>query len=130
MLDQVAFQKTLQLSYIDKLLTDIQLKFRDKYKDELEAGTIRSYDFNDDFHQILRETELRSKIQAPAKMRTFQESKKSQKTVESLKIDKNGKIKQENSKPSKKGGAKNKAQEVAEKGKNLTSYDTTGTQPP
>lgn len=47
-------------------------------------------------------------------MRTFQESKKSQKTVESLKIDKNDKIKQENSKTSKKGGAKNKAQEVIE----------------
>ena len=49
-------------------------------------------------------------------MRTFQESKKSQKTVESLKIDKNDKIKQENSKTSKKGGAKNKAQEVIEEG--------------
>lgn len=49
-------------------------------------------------------------------MRTFQESKKSQKTVESLKIDKNDKIKQENSKTSKKGGVKNKAQEVIEEG--------------
>lgn len=49
-------------------------------------------------------------------MRTFQESKKSQKTVESLKIDKNDKIKQENGKTSKKGGAKNKAQEVIEEG--------------
>ena len=57
-------------------------------------------------------------------MRTFQESKKSQKTVESLKIDKNDKIKQENSKTSKKGGAKNKAQEVTEDGKNFISYDT------
>ncbi|KAK2566608.1 Signal recognition particle receptor subunit alpha [Acropora cervicornis] len=122
----VAFQKTLQLSYIDKLLTDIQLKFRDKYKDELEAGTISGYDFNDDFNRILRETESRSKIQAPAKMRTFQESKKSQKTVESLKIDKNDKIKQENSKTSKKGGAKNKAQEVIEEAESKSPEKTAG----
>lgn len=122
----VAFQKTLQLSYIDKLLTDIQLKFRDKYKDELEAGTISGYDFNDDFNRILRETESRSKIQAPAKMRTFQESKKSQKTVESLKIDKNDKIKQENSKTSKKGGAKNKAQEVIEEAESKPPEKTAG----
>lgn len=122
----VAFQKTLQLSYIDKLLTDIQLKFRDKYKDELEAGTISGYDFNDDFNRILRETESRSKIQAPAKMRTFQESKKSQKTVESLKIDKNDKIKQENSKTAKKGGAKNKAQEVTEDAESKLPEKTAG----
>ena len=55
-------------------------------------------------------------------MRTFQESKKSQKTVESLKIDKNDKIKQENCKTSKKGGAKNKAQEVIEEGMKIILY--------
>ncbi|XP_068687236.1 signal recognition particle receptor subunit alpha-like [Montipora capricornis] len=109
----VAFQKTLQLSYVDKLLNDIQLEFRDKYKDELEAGIMRSYEFNDDFNRILREAELRSKSQAPIKMRTFEESKKSQKTVGSLKIDKNEKNK-ENGKSSKKGGTKNKKQDIME----------------
>ena len=113
---QVAFQKTLQLSYVDKLLNDIQLEFRDKYKDELEAGIMRSYEFNDDFNRILREAELRSKSQAPIKMRTFEESKKSQKTVGSLKIDKNEKNK-ENGKSSKKGGTKNKKQDIMEEGK-------------
>ena len=114
---QVAFQKTLQLSYIDKLLNDIQLEFRDKYKDELEAGVMRNYEFNEDFTRLLREAEMRSKEESrvPTKMRTFEESKKSQKTVASLKIDKNEKNK-ESSKSAKKGGAKNKKQEVIEEG--------------
>ncbi|RMX42987.1 hypothetical protein pdam_00001837 [Pocillopora damicornis] len=111
----VAFQKTLQLSYVDKLLNDIQLEFRDKYKDDLEAGIMRNYEFNEDFNRLLKEAELRSKLeaQAPAKMKTFEESKKSQKTVASLKIDKNEKNK-ESGKSGKKGGAKNKKAEVME----------------
>ncbi|PFX32526.1 Signal recognition particle receptor subunit alpha [Stylophora pistillata] len=111
----VAFQKTLQLSYVDKLLNDIQLEFRDKYKDDLEAGVMRNYEFNEDFNRLLKEAELRSKLeaQAPAKMRTFEESKKSQKTVASLKIDKNEKNK-ESGKSGKKGGAKNKKAELVE----------------
>lgn len=116
--DQVAFQKTLQLSYVDKLLNDIQLEFRDKYKDDLEAGVMRNYEFNEDFNRLLKEAELRSKLesQAPTKMRTFEESKKSQKTVASLKIDKNEKNK-ESAKNTKKGGSKNKKPEVMEEGK-------------
>lgn len=31
----IAFQKILQLSYVDKFLDDIQLEFRDKYKNDL-----------------------------------------------------------------------------------------------
>lgn len=34
----VAFQKILQLSYVDKFLDDIHLEFRDRYKNELSAG--------------------------------------------------------------------------------------------
>ena len=96
------------------------MEFRDKYKDELEAGITRNYEFNDDFNRILREAELRSKLEskAPTKMRTFEESKKSQKTVASLKIDKNEKNK-ESSKNAKKGGSKNKKQEVMEEGNNI-----------
>ena len=105
---------------MDKLLNDIQLEFRDKYKDDLEAGVMRNYEFNEDFNRLLKEAELRSKLesQAPAKMRTFGESKKSQKTVASLKIDKNEKNK-ESSKTTKKGGTKNKKPEVMEEGNNF-----------
>ena len=83
---QVAFQKILQLSYIDKLLDVIQLEFRDKYKNELEKGVNCSIEFDDTFHRLLREIEHSTKIeaQAPKKMRTFGESKKSQKTVASM----------------------------------------------
>ena len=125
LLYQVAFQKTLQLSYIDKLLNDIQLEFRDKYKDELEAGVMRNYEFNDDFNRLLREAESRSKLEslAPTKMRTFEESKKSQKTVASLKIDKNEKNK-ESSKNTKKGGTKGKKREVMEEGINSNNFIT------
>lgn len=79
---------------------------------------MRSYEFNEDFNRLLKEAELRSKLesQAPTKMRTFEESKKSQKTVASLKIDKNEKNK-ESAKITKKGGSKNKKPEVMEEGK-------------
>ena len=78
---------------------------------------MRNYEFNEDFNRILSEAELRSKLesQAPTRMRTFEESKKSQKTVASLKIDKNEKNK-ESSKNSKKSGAKNKKHEVINEG--------------
>lgn len=102
---------------MDKLLNDIQLEFRNKYKDDLEAGVMRNYEFNEDFNRLLKEAELRSKLesQAPTRMRTFEESKKSQKTVASLKIGKNEKNK-ESAKNSKKGGSKNKKPEVMEEG--------------
>lgn len=104
---------------MDKLLNDIQLEFRDKYKDDLESGVMRNYEFNEDFNRLLKEAELRSKLesQVPTRMRTFEESKKSQKTVASLKIDKNEKSK-ESTKNAKKGGSKNKKPEVAEEGNN------------
>lgn len=102
---------------MDKLLNDIQLEFRDKYKDDLEAGVMRNYEFNEDFNRLLKEAEARSKFeaQAPTKMRTFEESKKSQKTVASLKIDKNEKNK-ESGKTTKKGAAKNKKADIMEEG--------------
>ena len=34
----VAYQKILQLSYVDKFLNDIHLEFRDKYKTDLQEG--------------------------------------------------------------------------------------------
>lgn len=34
----VAYQKILQLSYVDKFLNDIHLEFRDKYKADLQEG--------------------------------------------------------------------------------------------
>lgn len=56
---QVGFQKILTLTYVDKFIDDVQLHFRDRYKNELEQkGAMkllnRSYEFEDDFKMLLR----------------------------------------------------------------------------
>lgn len=56
----VAYQKILQLAYVDKFLSDIHLEFRDKYKNELISRANRSfhqYDFLSEFHRVLEEAE-------------------------------------------------------------------------
>lgn len=56
----VAYQKILQLAYVDKFLSDVHLEFRDKYKNELNGGTSRSfhsYDFLSEFQRILEAAE-------------------------------------------------------------------------
>lgn len=84
----VAFQKILQLSYVDKFLSNIHLEFRDKYKNELESASrnFMEYEFSAEFHRILEETERwnRQKMQIPKQMRSFNESLKSKKTVASM----------------------------------------------
>ena len=77
---QVAYQRILQLSYIDKLLTDIQLEFRDKYKDKLELGTAQSCDFTEDFMRILKNAEDESRNKKKV-MRDFKTSKKAEKIM-------------------------------------------------
>lgn len=62
---QVAYQKILQLSYVDKFLSDIQMEFRNKYKDDLQQGKIsRQFDFDEEFSNILRAVEESSRQQA------------------------------------------------------------------
>uniref|UniRef100_A0A8P4G770 SRP receptor subunit alpha n=1 Tax=Dicentrarchus labrax TaxID=13489 RepID=A0A8P4G770_DICLA len=73
----VGFQKILTLTYVDKFIDDVQLHFRDRYKNELEQkGALKllnnNYEFEDDFKMLLREAEDSSK------------SEKSQKTVKSM----------------------------------------------
>ena len=66
----MAYQKILQLSYIDKFLSDIQMEFRNKYKDELDRGVLAGLgnfsDFNERFHQILYDVEQSSRQEAKA----------------------------------------------------------------
>lgn len=83
----VAYQKILQLSYIDKFLDTIQLEFRNKYKDDLRNGAIAgSFDFRGDFDRLLFEAEASSKkeIQKGRVMKRFEDSEKSKKTVKSM----------------------------------------------
>lgn len=56
----VAYQKILQLAYVDKFLSDVHLEFRDKYKNDLISKANRSfqeYDFVGEFNRILEDAE-------------------------------------------------------------------------
>lgn len=104
----VGFQKILTLTYVDKFIDDVQLHFRDRYKNELEQkGALKmltnNFEFDDDFQILLREAEESSKVRSPALMRTFKESGKSQKTVKSMIEVKGG------DKGKEQGGKKNKS---------------------
>ncbi|CAJ1065852.1 signal recognition particle receptor subunit alpha [Xyrichtys novacula] len=103
----VGFQKILTLTYVDKFIDDVQLHFRDRYKNELEQkGALKllnnNFEFEDDFKMLLRGAEESSKARSPAPMRTFKESEKSQKTVKSMIETKGG------DKGKEPGGKKNK----------------------
>lgn len=56
---QVGFQKILTLTYVDKFIDDVQLHFRDRYKNELEQkGALKllcnNFEFEEDFKILLR----------------------------------------------------------------------------
>lgn len=92
----MAYQKILQLSYVDKFLNDIQLEFRDAYKNELQLQTFGgNFDFNDTFKSVLKSAEEWGKTQAmiPKTMKSFEESQKSKKTVASM-IERKGEDKE------------------------------------
>ncbi|XP_050442436.1 signal recognition particle receptor subunit alpha homolog [Adelges cooleyi] len=97
----IAFQKILQLSYVDKFLDDIQLEFRDKYKNELaRKNYFMEFEFSRNFQEVLMSAEEWGRAQAniPKQMRSYNESSKSKKTVASM-IEKKG-----NDKENKKNG--------------------------
>merc|ERR1711937_321842 len=84
----VGYQNFLQISYIDKLLNEIMIRFRDQYKNELESGLISnlgaSFDgFERHYAAILKRVETESKNESKNKKPvTFEDSAKSKKTVE------------------------------------------------
>uniref|UniRef100_A0A674EJG7 SRP receptor subunit alpha n=1 Tax=Salmo trutta TaxID=8032 RepID=A0A674EJG7_SALTR len=104
----VGFQKILTLTYVDKFIDDVQLHFRDRYKNELEqkrALTLLSscFTFEDNFKMLLCEAEESSKARGPTSMRSFNASLKSQKTVKSM-IETKGGDKGKKNKNAKKEG--------------------------
>lgn len=84
----VAYQKILKLSYVDKLLNDVHLEFRDRYKNQLKNQQwLDDYrGFDNCYRDILSAAEQWGLKQAkiPKQMRTFDESAKSKKTVASM----------------------------------------------
>ena len=86
----------LPLLYLDKLLDEIQLRFREMFKADLKEknyfGTENFGRFTHKFEQTLKYVENESKEAQEAKksvMRTYVESDKSQRTIASMIIDKN-----------------------------------------
>jgi len=90
----LAYQKMLNLHYLDKLLDEIQLRFRDMFKDNLKAGNFLEdfSNFGPEFTRALKLVEEEAKLEklAQQKPRKFEESEKSQKSIKSMIItDKN-----------------------------------------
>jgi len=129
----VAYQKFLQLSYVDKFLNDIQIEFRNKYKDDLSHGKIsRDFSgFTSCYQKMLQAAEETSKLEAraPRPMRKFEDSEKSKKTVASM-------IERKDADDGKKAGKKkNKAEQpkkeqVVEKPAAVVVNSKTKTTPP
>ena len=92
------YQKMLPLLYLDKLLDEIQRRFRDKFENELkkarsDSGLFAGFRgdhggrFDADFEKLLRKVEHDSKAKEQKKkgeMRTYEESTKSKKTIASM----------------------------------------------
>merc|ERR1719507_538792 len=84
----VGYQKMLPLTYLDKLLDEIQLRFRDKYAQDLKEsdlfGNSTFSDFDREFKITVDLVEKKTKeIQGSKKMGSFEDSEKSKKTVAS-----------------------------------------------
>jgi signal recognition particle receptor subunit alpha len=80
----VGYQKSLNISYADKFLDEIQKRFRDQYKDDLTIGGFnRSFPFRLTYEKVLNEVEhadeeAKKTIKFP---RSYEESDKKLKTV-------------------------------------------------
>ncbi|CRL07276.1 CLUMA_CG020255, isoform A [Clunio marinus] len=122
----VAFQKILQLAYIDKFLSDIHLEFRDKYKNDLrkQGREFNNFDFLENFTRLLKEAEAWGREQAtiPRQMRTFEQSNKSKKTVASM-IERKGDTSQFQNKKSVKIVETQKVSHEVEEEKNGNTED-------
>jgi len=84
----IAYQKMLPLLYLDKLLDEIQLRFRDMFQDNLQSGKFLAdfSGFSPEFAKTLRLVEEEAKLEklSAKKPKTFEESEKSQKSIKSM----------------------------------------------
>ncbi|CAF0872298.1 unnamed protein product [Rotaria sordida] len=80
----LGYQKTLNISYADKFLNEIQKRFRDLYKDDLTIGGFnRSFPFRVTYNKVLSDIEQEDEDAKKVKRapRSYEESDKKQKTV-------------------------------------------------
>ncbi|OXA42638.1 signal recognition particle receptor subunit alpha homolog [Folsomia candida] len=105
----VGYQKVLKLNYVDKFLDDIHLEVRDRYKNELldKRGLLQGLDLSVEYESILHAAEVWSfeLAKQPKTMKSFDESKKSKKTVASMIETKGGGYPEPESKKGKKAKA-------------------------
>jgi len=99
----VAYQKMLPLSYLDKLLDEIQLRFRDMFNDHLSSGKFfEDFSiFTETFNEVLAavEKDAKNEKNKQKQPRDFADSAKATKSVASMIVtDKNG-VDKENRKP-------------------------------
>lgn len=89
----VGYQKILSLTYIDKFVDDVHRSFRDLYRQKLEnSGFVKlvkeEFEYRDKFLKMLKAAEV---VKVQTKMKAFDQSEKSKKTVKSLIEDKKDK---------------------------------------
>ncbi|PIK50684.1 putative signal recognition particle receptor subunit alpha isoform X2 [Apostichopus japonicus] len=81
----VAYQNIIRLSYIDKFLDDIQRAFRAKYEDALRTRSYGgNFEFTSEFRTTLKDAVASSDAQKKVEMKSFEESSKSKKTINSM----------------------------------------------
>lgn len=87
----VVYQSAIQLAYADQLLTDVQRKFRDMYKNILSdnkalfSSSAKTFkQFAEPFQKMYRDAQMTSANKPEKIMRKFEESEKSKKTIASM----------------------------------------------
>jgi len=84
----VAYQKMLPLLYLDKLLDELQIRFRDMYREELRSNYLLTdfAFFDNEYSKAIQliEEEARLEEEMKKKPRSYQQSEKSTKSVGSM----------------------------------------------
>jgi len=84
----IGYQKMLNLTYLDKLLDEIQLRFRDSFQDDLKSSKyFQDFSgFTSEFSKIWKIVEESSKLEKLVQKnpRKYEETDKSQKSIKSM----------------------------------------------
>ncbi|CAF4357436.1 unnamed protein product, partial [Adineta steineri] len=128
----LGYHKTLNISYADKFLDEIQKRFRDQYKEDLaRRGFSRSFPFRATYDEVLSQVEHAEKEakKTNRRPRSYEESDKKQKTVKI--VTKEGDVVTDENKKPKVNATSNKQSKIAvSKSKASKSKENQMTTPP
>jgi len=123
----IGYQKMLNLTYLDKLLDEIQLRFRDNFQDDLKASKyFQDYsEFTPEFNKAWKAVEEESKLekQMQLKPRKYEETDKSQKSVASMIVSNKNDTKSDKSKKEQKKLEAKKSVKINEEPEIEETYD-------